>query len=314
MSEKIIIARNELELGTLTPAEARELLAVGFLRPTDSWRWESSPERLSLSQLVSKSSAAPLTKMIQHKLTTAAQSAVAGATQLTSQLKSWAGQGQDQLTLSGQQMLEAFVPQLQKLVAHQLIQQPIASLRSAFRDEKFMRNFFGAVYDCLPRPVCRFITEEAFVTFCLERKELLFKQAPQKLDSISQISSRPQMKTIAIIGASTDRNKFGNKAVRAFVQQGYEVFPVNPKEEFVEGLCAYKSIADVPVRPQLISVYLPPPVLLKVLPEIAARGCDEFWLNPGTESDEVLAAAERLGLNVIQACSIVGVGVSPAGL
>ena len=64
----------------------------------------------------------------------------------------------------------------------------------------------------------------------------------------------------------------------------------------------------------MISVYLPPPVLLKVLPAIAAKGCDELWLNPGTESDVVLAEAERLGLNVIQACSIVGVGVSPSQL
>ena len=119
------------------------------------------------------------------------------------------------------------------------------------------------------------------------------------------------MKTIAIIGASSDRQKFGNKAVRAFRQQGFTVYPVNPKEAEIEGLPAFKSIREVPVRPQLISVYLPPPVLLKVLPDIAARGCDEFWLNPGTESDEVLAEATRLGLNVIQACSIVGVGVSP---
>jgi len=122
------------------------------------------------------------------------------------------------------------------------------------------------------------------------------------------------MKTIAIIGASNDRAKFGNKAVRAFAQQGYEIFPVNPKETEIEGLPAFKSIRDVPVRPQMISVYLPPPVLLKVLPDIAARGCDELWLNPGTESDEVIAEAERLRLNVIQACSIVGVGVSPATL
>lgn len=122
------------------------------------------------------------------------------------------------------------------------------------------------------------------------------------------------MKTIAIIGASTDQSKFGNKAVRAFQQQGYQVFPVNPKEETIEGLPAFKSIAAVPARPQMISVYLPPPVLLKVLPDIAAKGCDELWLNPGTESDEVLAEAERLKLNVVQACSIVGVGVSPANL
>ena len=120
--------------------------------------------------------------------------------------------------------------------------------------------------------------------------------------------------TVAIIGASNDRSKFGNKAVRAFLQQGYEVFPVNPKEETIEGLPAFKSISEVPVRPQMVSVYLPPPVLLRVLPDIAAKGCDELWLNPGTESDEVIAEAERLGLNVIQACSIVGVGVSPSQL
>ena len=119
------------------------------------------------------------------------------------------------------------------------------------------------------------------------------------------------MKTIAIIGASADRSKFGNIAVRAFLKQGYVVYPVNPKEAQIEGLPVFASIADVPVRPNLISVYLPPAVLLKVLPAIAARGCDEFWLNPGTESDEVLAEAERVGLNVIQACSIVGIGLSP---
>ena len=122
------------------------------------------------------------------------------------------------------------------------------------------------------------------------------------------------MKTIAIIGASSNRRKFGNKAVRAFRQQGYEVYPVNPKEAEIEGLPAFKSIRDVPVRPRLVSVYLPPPVLLNVLADIATRGCDELWLNPGTESDQVLEEAERLGLNVVQACSIVGVGVSPGEL
>ena len=122
------------------------------------------------------------------------------------------------------------------------------------------------------------------------------------------------MKTIAIIGASSNRQKFGNKAVRAFLQQGYTVYPVNPNEPEIEGLSAVKSIRDVPVRPQMISVYVPPPILLKLLPDIAARGCDELWLNPGTESDDVLAEAERLGLKVIQACSIVAVGVSPSRL
>ncbi len=122
------------------------------------------------------------------------------------------------------------------------------------------------------------------------------------------------VKTIAIIGASTDRRKFGNKAVRAYLQRGYQVFPVNPKATEVEGLPAFPSISAVPVRPDQVSVYLPPAVALKVLPEIAAKGCDHLWLNPGSESPEVLAEAQRLGLNVIQACSIVGVGLSPGKL
>jgi predicted CoA-binding protein len=119
------------------------------------------------------------------------------------------------------------------------------------------------------------------------------------------------MKTVAVVGASSNRDKWGNKAVRAFLQQGYTVYPVNPNETEIEGLATVPSIRDVPVRPQKITVYVPPQRLVKLLPDIAARGCDELYLNPGTESDEVLAECERLGLNAIQACSIIAVGVSP---
>jgi len=121
-----------------------------------------------------------------------------------------------------------------------------------------------------------------------------------------------QMKTVAVIGASNDRAKFGNKAVRAFLQRGYKVFPVNPNEIEVEGLPAFKSIKDVPGRPEMVTVYVPPSVLLKLLPDIADKGCDELWLNPGTESPEVLDEVDRLVLDAIRACSILGMGVSPA--
>ena len=120
------------------------------------------------------------------------------------------------------------------------------------------------------------------------------------------------MKTVAVIGASNNRSKFGNKAVRAFLKQGYEVYPVNPNEQEVEGLSACGSVRDLPVRPEMVSVYVPPATLLKLLPDIAAKGCDELWLNPGAESDEVLAEAQRLRLNVVQACSILGIGESPS--
>src|SRR6267378_3140059 len=58
------------------------------------------------------------------------------------------------------------------------------------------------------------------------------------------------MNTVAIIGASNNRTKFGNKAVRAFLRQGYTVFPVNPKETKIEGLPTFRSVREVPVRPE----------------------------------------------------------------
>ena len=126
--------------------------------------------------------------------------------------------------------------------------------------------------------------------------------------------SAPSLKTVAVIGASSHREKWGNKAVRAFLQQGYTVYPVNPNEPEIEGLKTCASIRDVPVRPQMVTVYLPPTRLVNILPDIAARGCDELYLNPGTASAEVLAECARLGLKAIQACSIIAVGVAPGRL
>ena len=121
------------------------------------------------------------------------------------------------------------------------------------------------------------------------------------------------MRTVAVIGASADPSKFGNKAVRAYQRQGYQVFPVNPKVTELAGVPAYASLSAVPVRPDLVSVYLPPAVVLKVLPEIAAKGCDELWLNPGTGVPRsAWPKPNGSGLNVVQACSIVGLGLSPS--
>ena len=121
--------------------------------------------------------------------------------------------------------------------------------------------------------------------------------------------------SVAIIGASRNRSKFGNKSVRAHLQQGYEVYPVNPSADEVEGLTCYPSLEAVPVaRLDRISVYVPPAVGLTLLESIQRAGATEVWFNPGSESPELLRRAEELGIEPIQACSIVAVGMSPSQL
>jgi hypothetical protein len=117
---------------------------------------------------------------------------------------------------------------------------------------------------------------------------------------------------IAVIGASADRHKFGNKALRAFRHQGYTVVPINPQAAEVEGERAYASVLDYPGAIDEATVYVPPDIGLGVLEQIAARGIPVVWLNPGADAPAVVARARALGLDTRVACSIIAVGESPA--
>ena len=118
-------------------------------------------------------------------------------------------------------------------------------------------------------------------------------------------------KTVAVVGASSDRRKFGNKALRAFQAEGHRVIPINPHEAEVEGMRTYASVLDVPEAIDMATVYVQPEIGLQLLPEFEQKGIPEIWINPGAESDALLAEARRRKLNVIVACSIVGIGRSP---
>ncbi len=118
-------------------------------------------------------------------------------------------------------------------------------------------------------------------------------------------------KVVAIIGASNDRHKFGNRAVRAFRRQGYTVVPINPHEREIEGLKAYRSVLDVDGPIDMASFYVPPQVGEQVIEEVARKHIPEVWLNPGAESDELMARARALDIRPIVACSIIGIGERP---
>ncbi len=119
------------------------------------------------------------------------------------------------------------------------------------------------------------------------------------------------MPSVAIIGASSDRAKYGNRAVRAYVRQGWTVYPVNPNEKKIEGLPAFASIGDIPGAVDRVSLYVPPEVGETLLTAIKRKGVTELFVNPGAESDALSSAAERLGLDPIYACSIIDIGERP---
>lgn len=120
---------------------------------------------------------------------------------------------------------------------------------------------------------------------------------------------------VAILGASNNRQKYGNMSVRAHLRAGYDVFPVNPNEEEVEGLKCYSDITSVPEELDRISIYLRPQVTIELAEQIATKApAAEVWLNPGAESPELIDKLRGLGMNVVTACSIVDLGISPAQL
>src|SRR3712207_419361 len=118
-------------------------------------------------------------------------------------------------------------------------------------------------------------------------------------------------KTVAVIGASSDRDKYGNKALRAFAKQGYTVLAINPNETSVEGYRTFPSVLDVPEPIDMATMYVQPDVGVRVVEELAKKQVGEVWLNPGADDPAVVRRARELGLNTIQACSIMGIGESP---
>ena len=122
------------------------------------------------------------------------------------------------------------------------------------------------------------------------------------------------MKTVAVIGASSDRRKFGNKAFRAFQAEGYRVIPINPNEASIEGVSTYPTVTAVPEKIDMATVYVPPEIGITLLEGFEKKEIPEIWLNPGAESEALVAEARRRKLNIIEACSIIGIGRDPYSL
>lgn len=122
---------------------------------------------------------------------------------------------------------------------------------------------------------------------------------------MSNIQDMLAMKTWAVVGANDNHAKFGYKIYKFMKDAGYQVFPVNPGLDNIEGDKCYAALKDLPVKPEAVDVVVSPRIGVQLMHECAELGVRNVWLQPGADGKQVVQAAQEQGLNVVQACIMV---------
>jgi uncharacterized protein len=117
----------------------------------------------------------------------------------------------------------------------------------------------------------------------------------------------------AVVGASNNPRKFGNRIYRTLRTAGYTVYPVNSRESEVEGDTAYASLLDLPQPPTVVDMVVPPYLALEVVQQAKEAGAKAIWFQPGAEDAEAIRWAKANGLDVVEDCILVQVVQNPKG-
>lgn len=112
-------------------------------------------------------------------------------------------------------------------------------------------------------------------------------------------------KNWAVVGASTNPDRYGYKIFKRLKEAGYQVYPVTPNHDFIDGVKAYKSVNDIPGTVDVVDFVVRPDIGEKVLSDCALKGVDKVILQPGTVSEAIINKAENLEIEAIQACVLV---------
>ncbi|APG28024.1 CoA-binding protein [Syntrophotalea acetylenivorans] len=116
--------------------------------------------------------------------------------------------------------------------------------------------------------------------------------------------------TFAVAGASTNRDKYGNKILRCYQQHGRRVIPVNPKADMIEGLPCAASVTELPSEVQSLSIITPPKITEQIVEQAILRGIKNIWMQPGAQSPAAISRCEEADINVIAdgSCLLVVLG------
>lgn len=122
---------------------------------------------------------------------------------------------------------------------------------------------------------------------------------------IATLLSEPET-TVAVVGATDDPAKYGYVIYRDLKRKGYAVFPVNPNRESVDGDRAYSELDELPKKPTIVNIVVPPRVTVRILEQCLDKGLDNIWLQPGAESPESLSFLQEHGFNYLaNACIMI---------
>lgn len=125
-----------------------------------------------------------------------------------------------------------------------------------------------------------------------------------------QIETFFSARAFGVVGASANRQKFGNKVLRCYLQNGKAAVPVNPNESEIEGVACVASINELPDEVTSISMITSPAVTVQLVPLAIMKGIKNVWMQPGAEHPEALLLCREHGINVIAdgSCVLVVMG------
>lgn len=111
---------------------------------------------------------------------------------------------------------------------------------------------------------------------------------------------------IAVVGASNDRAKYGNRVFRKLVDSGYRAFPINPNASAVEGQTCYRTLKDLPEKVEAVVSVVPPAATEQIVREADEVGIHYIWMQPGAESSRAIELCRDRKIECInQHCILV---------
>jgi predicted CoA-binding protein len=130
------------------------------------------------------------------------------------------------------------------------------------------------------------------------------------MEIMQRIETFLAAEAFGVVGASTNRDKYGNKVLRCYLQNERQALPINPVEHMIEGIDCIPSVTDLPNEVSSISIITPPQVTEDVVKLAIAKGIKNIWMQPGAESDAAIATCEQAGINLIAdgSCLLVVLG------